>query len=61
MKRGGYIGEIAAVVAEDYFYELDAPIVRVGALNTPIPFSPGLEDYMLPSVADIVNGVKKIV
>ena len=61
VKRGGYIGEIAAVVAEDFFYELDAPIVRVGALNTPIPFSPGLEDYMLPSVADIVNGVKKIV
>lgn len=60
-KRGGFIGEIAAVVAEDFFYELDAPIVRVGALNTPIPFSPGLEDYVLPRVEDIVKGVKKLV
>lgn len=61
VKRGGFIGEISAIVAEDFFYELDAPIVRVGALNVPIPFSPGLEDYVLPCVDDIVKAVKKIV
>ncbi len=60
VKRGGYIGEIAAMISEDFFYELDAPIVRVGTLNVPIPFSPVLEDYVVPRVEDIVNGVKKL-
>ncbi|MFZ7132465.1 MAG: alpha-ketoacid dehydrogenase subunit beta [Eubacteriales bacterium] len=61
VKRGGYIGEIAAMISEDFFYELDAPIVRVGTLNVPIPFSPVLEDYVVPRVEDIVNAVKKLV
>lgn len=61
VKRGGYIGEIAAMISEEFFYELDAPIVRVGTLNVPIPFSPVLEDYVVPRVEDIVNAVKKLV
>lgn len=61
VKRGGYIGEIAAIISEEFFYELDAPIVRVGTLNVPIPFSPVLEDYVVPRVEDIVNAVKKLV
>jgi pyruvate dehydrogenase E1 component beta subunit len=60
VKRGGYIGEIAATIAEEFFFELDAPIMRVGALNTPIPFSPGLEDYVLPRVQDIVKAAKEL-
>lgn len=59
-KRGGYIGEIGSVVAEEGFYDLDAPIIRVGALNTPVPFATALEQYMLPNTADIVNAVKSI-
>lgn len=61
VKRGGFIGEIAAMIAEEFFFSLDAPILRVGALNTPIPFSPGLEDYVLPDKLDIVQAIKKIV
>lgn len=59
-KRGSFIGEIAAIIAEDYFFDLDAPIGRVGSLNTPIPFSPGLEDYVLPNETDIIVAVKKL-
>lgn len=60
VKRGGFIGEVAAQIAETFFFDLDAPIVRVGALNVPIPFSPGLEDYVLPGSEDIVKAVKTL-
>ena len=60
VKRGSFIGEIAAMIAEEHFFSLDAPILRVGSLNTPIPFSPGLEDYVLPDQLDILQAVKKI-
>lgn len=57
-KRGGYGGELSALISEEIFDELDAPVVRIGALNTPIPYSPQLESYVLPNAADIVNGIK---
>ncbi|MCC5909751.1 MAG: alpha-ketoacid dehydrogenase subunit beta [Clostridiaceae bacterium] len=60
-KRGGYGGEIAAIIAEKAFDYLDAPIVRVGALDTPIPFTACLENYVLPNTVDIINAVKSIV
>lgn len=60
VKRGGYIGEIAAMIAEEYFFSLDAPVLRVGTLNVPIPFSPGMEDYVFPDEQDIVQAVKKM-
>ena len=60
-KRGGYGGEISAIIAEDYFDLLDAPVIRIGALDTPVPFAPGLEQVMLPNAQDVVNAVKKIV
>ncbi|MDR3279131.1 MAG: alpha-ketoacid dehydrogenase subunit beta, partial [Synergistaceae bacterium] len=59
-KRGSYAGEIAAIIAEDYFDMLDGPIVRIGALNCPVPFSPCLEQVMLPNAQDVVNAVKRI-
>ncbi|MCD8349012.1 MAG: alpha-ketoacid dehydrogenase subunit beta [Planctomycetaceae bacterium] len=58
-KRGAYSGEIAAIVAEDYFDLLDAPIARIGALNSPVPFCPQLEQYYLPHSKDIIAAVKK--
>ena len=60
VKRGGYIGDIAAIIAEECFYECDAPIKRVGALNVPIPFSGVLEEYVLPNAVDIVQAVKSL-
>lgn len=60
VKRGAYVGDIAAMIAEKGFDYLDAPIVRIGALNCPIPFSTVLEDYVLPNAIDIENGVRSI-
>lgn len=57
-KRGGYGGEISAMISEEYFDLLDAPVVRIGALNTPIPFSVKLEQFVLPNSKDVENAVK---
>lgn len=59
-KRGAWSAEMAALVAEDMYASLKAPIVRIGALNTPHPFVRVLEEYVLPQVCDIVAGVKSI-
>ena len=45
---GGYMGELAAQIAEDCFEYLDAPVKRIGALDTPIPFATNLENGYLP-------------
>jgi pyruvate dehydrogenase E1 component beta subunit len=45
----GASAEIAAVVAEDAFFHLDAPVRRMGAMDVPIPFSPVLEDETVPT------------
>ncbi len=54
-ERYGVTAEIASVIAEGAFYDLDAPVKRMGAMDVPVPFSPGLEDLSVPtpeSVAD---------
>jgi len=61
VKRGAWSGELAANIAEDCFETLKAPIKRIGSLNTPIPFSPPLEKYVVPNEVDIINAVKSIV
>ncbi len=60
VKRGGLGGEIAAVIAEKAIDYLDAPIIRVGAKFTPVPFSPTLENAYRPKTIDIVNGIKSM-
>jgi acetoin:2,6-dichlorophenolindophenol oxidoreductase subunit beta len=47
--RYGVTAEIAAVIAEGAFYNLDAPVKRMGARHVPIPFSPPLEDATVPT------------
>jgi pyruvate dehydrogenase E1 component beta subunit len=58
VKVGGLGAEVAAVIAEEALDYLDAPIVRVGAKFTPVPFSPILETEYRPKVSDIIDGVK---
>jgi len=58
--RGGFGGELAAIIAEKAFDHLDAPIVRVGGLNVPMPFSPRLEEVVIPQTRDIVKAVKRV-
>lgn len=52
---GGFGGEVAAVVCESAFEWLDAPIGRVAALDTPVPYAAELEEAHLPQVADVVE------
>lgn len=57
-KRAGPGAEIAAVLAEEAVEYLDGPIVRVAAKNVPIPYSPVLEEEVLPGVDDVLAAVR---
>jgi len=59
-KRSGPGAEIAAVLAEEAVEYLDAPILRVAAKNVPLPYSPELENYVLPGTADILDAVRSL-
>jgi 2-oxoisovalerate dehydrogenase E1 component beta subunit len=59
-KTGGLAGEIASIINEEAFDDLDGPIVRITSLDTPVPFSPPLEHYFLPQVEDVVREVRKL-
>jgi pyruvate/2-oxoglutarate/acetoin dehydrogenase E1 component len=58
--RGGFGGEVAAVVAEKALGYLDAPIKRVGAPWVPVPYSPTLEDAYVPQEADVIKAVMAV-
>ena len=60
VKRGAWSAEMAACIAEDVFESLDRNIVRIGELNTPVPYTVNLESYVIPQVEDIVEGVRSI-
>jgi len=60
VRTGGIAGEISAIINEEAFEALDGPIVRVTAIDTPVPFSPPQEGYFLPNVADVVREVRKL-
>jgi 2-oxoisovalerate dehydrogenase E1 component beta subunit len=60
VKTGGIAGEIAAIINENCFDDLDGPIVRITALDTPVPFSPPLEKVFLPKVEDVVREARKL-
>ena len=57
----GVSAEIAAIVASEALYELDAPILRICALPAPHAFSPSLDNYLIPSVDRIVSEVAALV
>jgi acetoin:2,6-dichlorophenolindophenol oxidoreductase subunit beta len=59
--HGGFGAEITAQVQAELLDELDAPIVRVGAPFTPVPFSPPLEDAYVPGAADVAAAVRECV
>ncbi|MGD0152288.1 MAG: alpha-ketoacid dehydrogenase subunit beta [Thermacetogeniaceae bacterium] len=60
VRTSGFGGEIAAIVADEGFDFLDAPIKRVTAPDTPIPFSPVLENAYIPSEEKIIKAVKEL-
>ena len=58
--RGCMASEIAAIVSDKAFDYLDAPIKRVTAPHTPVPYSKGLEDEFMPDSNDVVKTVQNI-
>ena len=59
-RTGGVAGEITARINEQAFAWLDAPVMRVTAADVPLPYSPPLEDFVLPQPADIVRAVRTL-
>jgi pyruvate/2-oxoglutarate/acetoin dehydrogenase E1 component len=57
---GGFGAELAARIQDELFDELDAPVKRVGARDVPIPFSPPMEDFVLPNAGQVVEAVKAV-
>ncbi len=57
---GGFGAEVSARINCELFDYLDAPVLRVAAKDLPIPFSPCLENFVLPKVADVVNAVRAV-
>ncbi|MGB3565457.1 MAG: transketolase C-terminal domain-containing protein, partial [Thermoanaerobaculia bacterium] len=60
-RRGGLGGELAALLADEMFFFLDAPIRRVTAPDTPVPYSPPLEYDFLPKPEDVVQAARRLV
>lgn len=59
-RTGGFAGELAAVIAEEAFEHLDGPIRRITAPDTPVPYSPPLEEFFLPNAADVVRVAREL-
>jgi pyruvate/2-oxoglutarate/acetoin dehydrogenase E1 component len=59
-RTAGFGAEIVATIAEEAFESLDAPIRRIAAPDTPVPFSPPLEKAYIPQVDDVVAGLREL-
>ncbi len=58
---GGFGAELCALIQDQLFDQLKAPVKRVAARDVPMPFSPGMEDFCLPKVADVVVAAQTVV
>ena len=59
-KTGGIAGEIAAILAEKAFHDMDGPLVRVTSLDTPVPYAPTLEEAFLPNAKKVFTAAKEL-
>ena len=59
-KTGGIAGEIAAILCEKAFGDLDGPLLRVAALDTPVPYAPTLEEAFLPNAQKVFTAAKEL-
>jgi len=59
-KTGGIAGEIAAILAEKAFHDMDGPLVRVTSLDTPVPYAPTLEEAFLPNAKKVFAAAKEL-
>jgi pyruvate/2-oxoglutarate/acetoin dehydrogenase E1 component len=58
--RYGVTAELASVISEGAFYDLDSPVIRMGAMHVPIPFSPPLEDLTVPTEKTLFEAARKL-
>jgi 2-oxoisovalerate dehydrogenase E1 component len=56
----GFGAELAARIGEELFSELDAPVTRVAAMDTPVAYAPALEEAILPQSADVLAAIRKV-
>ncbi|MCP4403451.1 MAG: alpha-ketoacid dehydrogenase subunit beta [bacterium] len=61
IKRGGIGGDIAAILMEEAYDDLDGPVLRIAGKNTTIPYNLNLEQACIPSVEDIIEGILQLV
>jgi pyruvate dehydrogenase E1 component beta subunit len=61
VKRGGVGGDIAAMIMEEAYDDLDGPVMRIGGKNTTIPYNLALEKVCVPTVEEIIEGVLELV
>ena len=59
-RTGGIAGEIAAIINEEVFEYLDGPVLRVTAPDTPVPYSPPLEEFFLPNKEKILKAARQL-
>jgi pyruvate/2-oxoglutarate/acetoin dehydrogenase E1 component len=59
-RTGGIAGEITAIICEEAFEYLDGPVLRVTAPDTPVPYSPPMEEFFLPGVPDILKTARAL-
>ena len=59
-RTGGIAGEIAMIICEDAFQDLDGPVLRVTSLDTPVPYSPPLEEHFLPNAAKVAAAAREL-
>ena len=59
-RTGGMAGELSALIAEKAFEDLDGPVVRITAPDTPVPFSPSLEEYFLPNARKVMEAARRL-
>jgi pyruvate/2-oxoglutarate/acetoin dehydrogenase E1 component len=59
-RTGGMAGELTAVINEEVFEYLDGPVVRVTAIDTPVPYAPPLEEFFLPQVEDVLKAARAL-
>ena len=57
---GGFGAEVSARINSELFDYLDAPVLRVAARDVPMPFSPGMEKFVLPKIEDVIKAVRQV-
>ena len=60
-RTGGVGAEVSAILAEEAFWSLEAPIIRISSPDTPITYSPIMEDFYIPKASDFVVAAKQLV